>query len=209
MTQLQLPQNYGPITFNREIRGIRSNNGRFERYAERYDITFQVSDDPDLLDAAYRLRYEVFGKEMGIFNEDGKSGRETDLYDQHSLHAFLHINGELATYARMITDHGGQFPSESFHKFPVSCIRTNCVELSRAASVKKWRRSEVVWLGFWLALKQCAKQNINFILGLSTSEMFNGFKHHNLHFYHVSNPIQVYGYKAYPYIIDIEKSLNM
>ena len=207
----QIPHTNDAHSFEYTIKGICSNNGKLERYTKRVQATFQISNDTNLLNEAFRLRYEVFGKEMGIFSGDASTSEyETDRYDNSSLHAFLHINGELATYARMITHNADLFPSEHHYAFPLSpSMRRACVELSRAASVKKWRRSNVVWLGFWLALRYCAQRDICYVLGLSTAGMFNGLKRHNLHYQHIGQPMRAYGYKAIPYIIDVKKSLNM
>src|SRR3989338_9815926 len=57
--------------------------GIFSRY---YII---ISQDSSLLDASYRLRYEVYCLEKQYLDKNlYPDGRETDIYDQYSVHIF-------------------------------------------------------------------------------------------------------------------------
>jgi len=205
MTQLQLPQ-YGPITFNREIRGIRSNNGRFERYAERYDITFLITDDELVAEDGFRLRYEVFCDEMRVFDGDSVLLRETDSYDKDSLHALMYIDGELVAYSRLVIGARTRMNMEESVSLPQVYEATSSIELSRACAPKHWRRSEVVWVGFEEVMRFCASHNINSILSFSNAVMYNGHKAHGIHFRYEGKPIAIYGYKTYPLVIDVQQS---
>ena len=206
--QLQLPHKSQPITSQPIIKGIRLQNGKLKRYAERVNAVFQISDDPSLLDMAYALRYKVFDREIHMFRGDDDSRRESDKFDPYARHAFLYLDGEFASYARLILDNEHGFPSEKYHSFPLSDIRSRCVELSRATSVKKWRRSEAIWIGFFLSLEYCAKNEIDFVLGFSNANVMNGLKTHNLTYHYVGEPTWAYNRIMYPYIIDVHKSLS-
>jgi N-acyl-L-homoserine lactone synthetase len=168
-------------------------------------MSFRISSDPSLLAEAYLHRYRVFKEEMGVAG--GTGHLEYDAYDHCALHAFLHIDGEFATYARMITDACGDFPSEALHRFPLGDIRNVCVEFSRAFSVRRWRRTDVLSVGFRRALEYCKQHDIRYVLGLSTTAMFNSVRRESLTFYYIGEPMQAYGYNAQPYIIDVRASV--
>ncbi len=204
---MQIQKNYEPITLNDTIRGVMQCNGKLKRYAESKTITFQVSNEKTLLDQIYALRYKVFDKEVAMFKGDTMAKIESDKYDAYSWHAFLFIEGDLASYTRMVLDSQYGFPSEQYHPYPLEDIRMQCVEFSRATSTHKWRRSNALWLGFYLALKHCVQQNIYYVLGFSTTPIMNRLKKQNLSFCYIGEPMYAYNRLMHPYIIDIRKSL--
>jgi N-acyl-L-homoserine lactone synthetase len=51
------------------------------------DFTVEVADTPETIEAAFRLRHQVYCRERGY--EQGQGGRETDRYDPHAQHVIL------------------------------------------------------------------------------------------------------------------------
>lgn len=51
------------------------------------EFAVEVADTPEMLEAAFRLRYQVYCRERGY--EQGQGRRETDRYDPHARHAVL------------------------------------------------------------------------------------------------------------------------
>lgn len=116
-------------------------------------FSYRVINDPDhqshLLEAIYRLRYQVYVNEWGFERpEDHPSGMESDEYDVHSKH-FYASSGEEANVigtARIILGSDRPFPifrnfsiDETYKCFPCDRI----AEISRLAISKDYRRRAI------------------------------------------------------------------
>lgn len=71
-----------------------------------------IDDDPRLLDASYRLRYQVYCIERKFLDAAAyPDRRELDEFDEHSVHlGVVDDNGDLAATARLITANPLGFP---------------------------------------------------------------------------------------------------
>jgi N-acyl amino acid synthase of PEP-CTERM/exosortase system len=69
-------------------KNIPADHSLFDVYHRSFEIL--RADTPDLLEAAHRLRYQVFCVENHIFSIDDNPGEwERDVYDSHSIQAVL------------------------------------------------------------------------------------------------------------------------
>src|SRR5262245_66468002 len=64
------------------------------------DYEFVVATSEAEREAAFRLRYAVFVKEVGAF-EGAKGEREVDEFDAHSTHLLAKLAGEVVGTVRM------------------------------------------------------------------------------------------------------------
>ena len=127
----------------------------WQEFLSCYRRHFEVvrADTADLLDEAYRLRYQVYCLENRYENPDQQvHGRERDLYDDRSVHSLLiHRRSGLAAGTmrvilpgtdtqdlplpiNIVTDSGQH---ELLHRLPPS----HTAEISRFAVSKAFRRA--------------------------------------------------------------------
>ena len=107
-------------------------------------------DEPQLLEAIYRLRYQVYVNEWGFEKpEDHPYGLEKDLHDAHSRHFYAcadsNVNNVIGT-ARMILPSDTRFPiqehfviDDRLHDEPGLKV----AEISRLAISKDFRRRAI------------------------------------------------------------------
>src|SRR5690606_196740 len=64
----------------------------------------EIDDNPELLEASYRLRYQVYCHERRFLPaEYYPDGIETDVFDDHAVHlGVLNTDGELVATARLV-----------------------------------------------------------------------------------------------------------
>ena len=119
-------------------------------YGSHFDIV--RVDTPELLDQAYRLRYQVYCLEHAFENEaEHGDGRETDVDDDRSVHALLRHRrtGHYAGTVRVILPS----PGEPHRLMPIERIlgsesegaaewfpRSTTAEISRFLVSKEFRR---------------------------------------------------------------------
>jgi len=112
---------------------------------------FRKIDTPQLLQEAYKLRFQVYCKECNFIREaDYPQGYETDEFDRHSVHfgAFERLpdgkEGRLIGSSRLILPTCKKFPIEQH--CPDLAIdrnvvrREKCAEVSRLTISKLYRR---------------------------------------------------------------------
>lgn len=109
-----------------------------------------VANTPELLDECYRIRYDVYCNDLGYEPiENFPDRKETDSYDQHSLHYLLkHIpSGMYAGCVRVI--YANEYQIEKKFPFEKVCShrmelnqgkRQNFCEISRLAVRGEFRR---------------------------------------------------------------------
>lgn len=123
-------------------------DGNFRKYFEVVPAT-----TPALLEAAYRIRHDVYCRELG-FEPVRESGLETDAFDAHALHCLLrHVgNDEFVGCVRLVQvpPGGGDFrlPMERVCAAtldravfaPLRADAAHVAEVSRLAVLSKYRR---------------------------------------------------------------------
>jgi putative hemolysin len=135
--------------------------------APRY--TLLLSNDAALIDAAQRLRHDVFTSEPG-FAVSGASpgfgaGRDADRFDEHCDHLLVRedVSGELVGCYRMLPPPGavaagGLYSATEFDVRTLDALRPSLVEMGRAVVRADHRNGGVVllmWAGILAYLDRC------------------------------------------------------
>ncbi len=117
------------------------------------NFVFQVvQSQPDytqILEAVYRLRYQVYVEEWGFESpDDHPEGLEKDVFDQHSIHLYACSAAEdnIIGTARIIMGSDRPFPIEQHFDLNDSAInapRNKIAEISRLAISKEFRRRAI------------------------------------------------------------------
>ncbi|RDH74634.1 GNAT family N-acetyltransferase [Mycolicibacterium moriokaense] len=131
--------------------------------------TLLLSTDPALIDAAQRLRHDVFTSEPG-FALSGTSpgfdaGRDADRFDEFCDHLLVRedITGELVGCYRMLPPPGaiaagGLYTATEFDVAGLDALRPSLVEMGRAVVRDDHRNGAVVllmWAGILAYLDRC------------------------------------------------------
>jgi len=109
-------------------------------------FSFRKIISPDLLQEAYRLRFQVYGRECHFLKEsDYPQGYETDEFDPFSTHfGAFDSEDRMVGSVRLILASASRFPIEAH--CPVLevdrnlILRENCAEISRLTISKLYRR---------------------------------------------------------------------
>jgi putative hemolysin len=129
--------------------------------------TLLLSTDPDLVDAAQRLRHQVFTSEPGFaLKDDGYSGgRDADRFDEFCDHLLVRedTSGELVGCYRMLPPPGaiaagGLYTATEFDVRALDSLRPSLVEMGRAVVRHDHRNGGVVllmWAGILAYLDRC------------------------------------------------------
>jgi putative hemolysin len=131
----------------------------------RYSLL--LSTDPDAIDDAQRLRYEVFTSEPGFdLTDDGHlQGRDVDRFDEFCDHLLVREDrsGELVGCYRMLPPPGaiaagGLYSATEFDVAELDPLRPSLVEMGRAVVRADHRNGGVVllmWAGILAYLDRC------------------------------------------------------
>ncbi len=115
--------------------------------ASTHFIGLVLDDDPDLLQASYALRYQVYCRERHFLSPDDYPDQlETDAFDQHAIHVgVINAQRELAATARLIQLTPAGLPSFDHCTFyaGVNVLRDldrRVVEVSRLSVSRTYNR---------------------------------------------------------------------
>lgn len=127
--------------------------------------TLLLSTDPDLIDAAQRLRHEVFTSEPGFGLTASADGRDADRFDEYCDHLLVREDGsgELVGCYRMLPPPGaiaagGLYTATEFDVTSLDPLRPSLVEMGRAVVREDHRNGAVVllmWAGILAYLDRC------------------------------------------------------
>jgi len=127
--------------------------------------TLLLSTDPGLIDAAQRLRHEVFTSEPGFELECTSDGRDVDRFDEFCDHLLVREDnsGELVGCYRMLPPPGaiaagGLYTATEFDVSALDALRPSLVEMGRAVVRQDHRNGGVVllmWAGILAYLDRC------------------------------------------------------
>ena len=112
-------------------------------------IVGNEQEEASVLEAIYRLRYQVYVNEWGFESpQEHPEGLEKDAYDQHSLHFYAYADSveNIVGTARLIMDFGSTLPIEKhfdIHESPRDTPRNKIAEISRLAISKDFRRRTI------------------------------------------------------------------
>ncbi|MFH1594732.1 MAG: PEP-CTERM/exosortase system-associated acyltransferase [Candidatus Omnitrophota bacterium] len=110
------------------------------------EFIFGKADAKDSLDDIYRLRFQVYCRECGFFDEsDYPNGLETDRFDPYSLHFLARDAEGIIGTARLIIKNPHGFPFMNHSKGPINYDMNTLdmgkiAEVSRLAISKAYRR---------------------------------------------------------------------
>jgi putative hemolysin len=129
--------------------------------------TLLLSTDPTLVEAAQRLRYEVFTSEPGFELKDDEDsvGRDADRFDEFCDHLLVREDnsGDLVGCYRMLPPPGaiaagGLYTATEFEVGALDPLRPSLVEMGRAVVREDHRNGGVVllmWAGILAYLDRC------------------------------------------------------
>jgi putative hemolysin len=129
----------------------------------RYSLL--LSTDPVHIEAAQRLRYDVFSSEPGFALTGRDAGLDVDRFDQYCDHLLVREenSGELVGCYRMLPPHGaaaagGLYTATEFDITALDSLRPALVEMGRAVVHNDHRNGAVVllmWAGILAYLDRC------------------------------------------------------
>jgi putative hemolysin len=129
----------------------------------RYSLL--LSTDPGLVDAAQRLRHDVFTSEPGFALAGATDGRDADRFDEFCDHLLVREeeSGELVGCYRMLPPPGaiaagGLYTATEFDVSALDALRPSLVEMGRAVVREDHRNGSVVllmWAGILAYLDRC------------------------------------------------------
>jgi putative hemolysin len=127
--------------------------------------TLLLSTDPALIEAAQRLRHDVFTSEPGFALAGATDGRDADRFDEHCDHLLVREDnsGELVGCYRMLPPPGaiaagGLYTATEFDVTALDPLRPSLVEMGRAVVREDHRNGGVVllmWAGILAYLDRC------------------------------------------------------
>ncbi|HEY2449324.1 MAG TPA: GNAT family N-acyltransferase [Mycobacterium sp.] len=129
----------------------------------RYSLL--LSTDPVQIEAAQRLRYNVFSNEPGFALSGQDTGLDADRFDEHCDHLLVREDnsGELVGCYRMLSPTGavaagGLYTATEFDIQALDSLRPSLVEMGRAVVRNDHRNGAVVllmWAGILAYLDRC------------------------------------------------------
>ena len=132
-------------------------------HAPRY--TLLLSTDPALVEAAQRLRHQVFTTEPGFTLTTDGAGLDADRFDEHCDHLLVRedTSGELVGCYRMLPPPGAiaagsLYTATEFEVSALDALRPSLVEMGRAVVRADHRNGAVVllmWAGILAYLDRC------------------------------------------------------
>ncbi len=127
--------------------------------------TLLLSTDPALIEAAQRLRHDVFTTEPGFDLAGAIDGLDADRFDEHCDHLLVREDnsGELVGCYRMLPPPGaiaagGLYTATEFDVQGLDSLRPSLVEMGRAVVREDHRNGGVVllmWAGILAYLDRC------------------------------------------------------
>lgn len=127
--------------------------------------TLLLSNDSALIDAAQRLRHDVFTSEPGFGLPPAGDGRDADRFDEYCDHLLVREDnsGELVGCYRMLPPPGaiaagGLYTATEFDVTELDGLRPSLVEMGRAVVRSDHRNGGVVllmWAGILAYLDRC------------------------------------------------------
>ena len=127
--------------------------------------TLLLSTDPALIEAAQRLRHDVFTSEPGFALAGASDGKDADRFDEYCDHLLVREDesGELVGCYRMLPPSGalaagGLYTATEFDVRALDPLRGSLVEMGRAVVREDHRNGGVVllmWVGILAYLDRC------------------------------------------------------
>lgn len=147
--------------------------------ATRYRVFWARHQDD--VQAAQRLRFEVFANELGAQLSGSVPGRDVDALDAHCEHLIVRDRqgGEVVGTYRVLLPQvarrlGGLYADTEFDLGPLDSLRPHMMELGRSC-VHRHHRSGAVILALWSSLHAFAlRHDIRSVIGCSSVAVQDG-----------------------------------
>jgi putative hemolysin len=143
----------------------------------RYSLL--LTTDAELIDAAQRLRHDVFTTEPGFALADATDGRDADRFDEYCDHLLVQDedSGELVGCYRMLPPPGaiaagGLYTATEFDVTGLDALRPSLVEMGRAVVRGDHRNGAVVllmWAGILAYLDRCGYDYVTGCVSVPTA----------------------------------------
>jgi putative hemolysin len=134
--------------------------------------TLLLSTDPTLIDAAQRLRHDVFTTEPGFALAGASDGRDADRFDEFCDHLLVREDntGELVGCYRMLPPPGaiaagGLYTATEFDVTGLDALRPSLVEMGRAVVRYDHRNGGVVLLMWAGILAYLDRSGYDYVTG--------------------------------------------
>ncbi|MEE6169566.1 MULTISPECIES: GNAT family N-acetyltransferase [Mycobacteriaceae] len=148
----------------------------------RYSLL--LSTDAELIDAAQRLRHDVFTAEPGFALAGAIDGRDADRFDEYCDHLLVQDedSGELVGCYRMLPPPGaiaagGLYTATEFDVTGLDALRPSLVEMGRAVVRSDHRNGAVVllmWAGILAYLDRCGYDYVTGCVSVPTAGTADG-----------------------------------
>jgi putative hemolysin len=148
----------------------------------RYSLL--LSTDAELIDAAQRLRHDVFTAEPGFALAGATDGRDADRFDEYCDHLLVQDedSGELVGCYRMLPPPGaiaarGLYTATEFDVTGLDALRPSLVEMGRAVVRSDHRNGAVVllmWAGILAYLDRCGYDYVTGCVSVPTAGTADG-----------------------------------
>jgi putative hemolysin len=147
----------------------------------RHRLRVGLATTPDDVRAAQRLRYQVFGQEMGARLDCAQPGLESDYFDPFCQHLLVHNSdsGEVVGCYRILTDSqahkaGGYYSETEFDLTRILAVRGRLMEVGRTCVHPDYRNGATLAL-LWNGLARFITMNrIEYLIGCASIPLLSG-----------------------------------
>lgn len=129
---------------------------------------------------AQRLRYQIFGEELGAQLNDRIPGHDIDRFDAHCAHILVrNQRGEVVGTYRLISPEtvkkvGGYYAESEFSIQSLSALKPHMIEIGRFCIHPDYRNGAVMAL-LWVGLGQyIAKSDYRYLIGSASIGLSDG-----------------------------------
>ena len=144
------------------------------------NLEVSVTREADAVEEAQRLRFDIFGREMGA-GIHGENGRDIDHYDEFCRHLIVRdkTSGRIIGTYRLITEEaakaaGGWYSDSEFDLSRIRHILPKTVELGRACVHKDYRTGGTISL-LWMGLIGFMQAHgLEYMIGCGSVHMDDG-----------------------------------
>ncbi len=144
-------------------------------------LSVELVQDPQTLEAAQALRYQVFSEECGARLGTASMGLDQDIFDLHCEHLVVRDrrSGEIVATTRLLDSQGAQqaggFYSESeFQLVGLPQLRGRILEIGRTCVHARFRNGATISV-LWSGLAQLMNERrYEFLMGCASVSMADG-----------------------------------
>lgn len=145
-------------------------------------LTARITTDPDEIQQALTLRYQVFAQDMGANLPTASEGIDKDRFDDLCHHLIVkdEINNRVVGYSRILTNElanqtGGFYSSTEFDLSNILKPGYNYMEIGRTCVAPDFRSGAVIGL-LWSGIAHFMEHNhIDFLMGCASIPLADGY----------------------------------